>query len=222
MNDIKSVLKFFCLSTIVVIAMVVASFIYSANVNSSVKTYMFQMDNSPRQRVGALKDLSKMAPEEILTKLIHEYVSEYFRVIPLDHNITNRTVLQKLSKPEAFEFWQKTEAKTIANKSAGKMFRLVEFPANSIEPMDKSPDYDYSSDQLPRHIYYAVRYETVTWTEPNNMDTKPVRDQGTLYIRVKFKSEIWDNINVQKDLKEGVNPVELFKFEVSDIGNKGI
>lgn len=222
MNDTKTVLKFFCLTLIVFITLVVAALIYSANANSSVKTYMFQMDNSPRQRVGALQDLSKISPEDLLTKLIHEYVSEYFRVVPLEKDITNRTVLQKLSEPDVFEFWQKTEALTIANKSAGKMFRFVEFPANSIEPMDKSPDYKYLPDQLVRPVYYAVHYETVTWTEPNNMDTKPVRDQGTLYIRVNFKPEIWDNINVPKDLKNGVNPVELFKFKVSDIGNKGI
>lgn len=222
MNRLKSFLMFFCLSVTICITVLVAALIYRANENSSIKTYMFQMDNSPRQRVGTLQSLRTIPIEEVLNKLIHEYVSEYFRVIPSDEDVLTRSVLVKMSSPEAFKIWSETEAKTISKMSKEKMFRLVEFPANSIEPMNKPSGYNYLPDQIAKPVYYAVHYDTITWTEPNAMDTRPVREHGTLYIEVVFEKGIRDNIDVPKHLRKGENPVELFKFYVNNIGNRGI
>ncbi|MBR3511230.1 MAG: hypothetical protein IKN73_04175 [Alphaproteobacteria bacterium] len=222
MNKMKSFLKMSCLTVIIAVIVFFTALIYRANEESYVKTYMFQMDNSPRRRIGALKDLKKINPQDLLNKLIHEYVSEYFRVIPSDPDIMSRTIITKLSYPEAFKIWSETEAKTINKMSAEKMFRLVEFPENSIEAMNKPSGYDYLPDQIVKPVYYAVHYDTVTWTEPNAMDTQPVREHGTLYIEVNFKPGIWPHMNVPQELIQGTNPVELFEFKVSNIGNKGI
>ena len=219
MNKTKSFLMFSCLSVIISIAVVVTALIYQANEQSSIRTYMFQMDNSPRQRVGTLQFLRNIKPTDLLNKLIHEYVSEYFRVTPLDADVMNRSVLKKLSSTAAFTEWQETEAKTIEQRTQAKMFRLVNFPENSITPLNKPDNYNYEEDPLGvlHYVTYSVQYETVTWTEPNDMDTKPVRESGKLYLRIAFETGIRDNVDVPQKLKEGTNPVELFRFKVDTI-----
>ena len=101
MKRLKYFLIFLCLIVITLVTVFISALIYRANNQTSIKTYMFQMDNSARQRVGPLQDLTKITPEELLHKLIHKYVSEYFRVTPSDKNVLARSVINKLSTPEA-------------------------------------------------------------------------------------------------------------------------
>ena len=61
---------------------ILTAFIYRANEKSSIKTYIFQMNNIQNQRIGALQDINDMSAVDLRDKLIKKYVAEYFKVIP--------------------------------------------------------------------------------------------------------------------------------------------
>ena len=67
-----------------------------------------------------------------------------------------------------------------------------------------------------------MSYYMQTWNEPNKMGTIPVFEQGTMYIEAVFSPGVIDSIDIQKYLESGKNPVGLFKFRVTNIGNKEI
>ena len=231
MNKLKSFFMGLLLLVIVFIAVFLSALIYRANERSSVKSYIFQMNNSARNRVGTLQDIHNISAEELLTKLIHKYVSEYFKVIPGEKDVTDRQLLRKMSTTDAIKIWEETTAKEITKQSEQKMFRLVEFPAVSIEPLNKPAGYDYNTAVVPKPIYYSVHYETITWAETNTMNTKPVHNYGVLNIEAMFEPGIKQDegegankktFDVKKYLESGKDPSGLFMFKVTNIGNKGI
>lgn len=219
MNKIKSFLAGLFLLIITFIIIVLAALLYRANERSSIKSYIFQMNNSANLRVGELQDINDISAEDLRNKLIKKYVSEYFKVIPGEQDVENRSVLRELSNYDAYRQWQKGEAKTITEMSAQNMLRIVHVYDEGIAALNRPADYNYT-DEIQKRIYYSVRYYTETWTETNKMGTEPTKEQGIIYIEAMFKPGIWDNINVQKYLQQGKNPVELFKFRVTNIGNK--
>lgn len=229
MNKLKSFLLGVLLLASVFAMVFLTALIYRASERSTIKSYIFQMDNAASQRVGTLQDLEKISANELLTKLLHKYVSEYLKVIPGDANVTARPILQNLSSSAAFNTWKNGEAKTITKMSENKMFRTVEFPAASIEALNKPAGYDYYDETTVQPIYYAVHYETTTWTQPNmmSMDNAPVHEHGVLYLEAKFIPGIRETIdgkkfNIKDYLQSGKNPVGLFMFQVTNIDNKGI
>jgi hypothetical protein len=52
------------------------------------------------------------------------------------------------------------------------------------------------------------------------MEIEPAYEQGTIYIEARFKPGIKPNISVRKHLENGSDPVELFMFQVTTVGNK--
>ena len=211
----------FVLLVITFIIIVLVALLYRANEKSSIKSYIFQTNNFASQRVGELQDINDISAEDLRNKLIKKYVSEYFKVIPGETSIENRPVLRQMSSTTAYKQWQNGEAKNIAQMSAQNMFRMVRVHDNGIATLNRPSDYSYN-DTVYKKVYYSVRYYTETWPEPNKMGTEPVLEQGTLYIEAIFQTGIRENIDVQNHLQQGKNPVELFRFEVTNIGNKEI
>jgi len=219
MSKIKSFFGGILLLIITFIIVVFCALLYRANERSSVKSYIFQMNNFANQRVGELQDINDISAEDLRNKLIKKYVSEYFKVVPGETDVERRSVLEALSTPEAYKQWKNGEAQTIARMSEKNMFRIVHIADDGIATLNRLASYNYN-DEIPQDIYYSVRYYTETWTETNKMGAVPVKEQGTVYIEARFQPGIKDSINVQKHLQQGKNPVELFRFEVTNIGNK--
>ncbi len=221
MNKIVSFLSGLVLLIITFIIVVLVALVYRANERSSIKSYIFQTDNFANQRVGELQDINDISAEDLRNKLIKKYVSEYFKVIPGENNVENRSVLHNLSTYSAFKQWQDGEAQTIAEMSAKNMFRIVHVYDDGIAALNRPADYNYS-DEIEKPIYYSVRYYTETWTETNKMATEPIKEQGIIYIEAIFRPGIRKDKDVQKYLQEGKNPVGLFRFEVTNVGNKDL
>ena len=220
MNKIKS---FFigCLLLAIGFAMVIlVTLVYRANEQETIKSYIFQMNNFASERVGELQDIKDISANDLRNKLIKKYVSEYFKVIPGDKDVTNRPVLKKMSSENAFKQWENDEAKTIEDMSDQNMFRMVRVMDDGIATITKKKNINYDTDDLAERIYYAVRYYMYTWHESNKMGTQPTYEQGTLYIEAKFKPGIRPDVNIRKDLEKGLDPAGLFMFQVTNIGNK--
>ena len=134
-------------------------------------------------------------------------------------DIENRSVLKGLSASTAYKQWQNGEAKIISKMSQKNMLRIVHVYDDGIATLNRPADYNYN-DEISQKIYYSVRYYTETWNAPNKMAIEPVSEQGIIYIEARFRPGIKESIDVQKYLQEGKNPVELFMFEVTNIGSK--
>ena len=226
MNKLKSFFTGIYLLAIVFAMVLVTSLLYLANERMKVKSYIFQVNNSATLRVGPMQEIKDVAANDLRNRLIKKYVTEYFKVIPGEENPTERQILQTLG-PIAFEQWQNGEAKTISSMSAKKMFRMVRIPKDGIATITKMKNPNYDTKELAERVYYSVRYYMYTWKTPNTMDEQPTEEQGTLYIEAKFKPGIKDDIeydghkyNVRKYLETGLDPAGLFKFEVTNVGNK--
>ena len=219
MNKIVSFLSGLILLIITFVIVVLVALIYRANERSSIKSYIFQVNNMANQRVGELQDINDISAEDLRNKLIKKYVSEYFKVIPDEKDVENRSVLKELSTSTAYKQWQNGEAQTIAEMSEKNMFRIVHVYDDGIATLNRPADYNYT-DEILKKVYYSVRYYTETWGAPNKMTLTPSVDQGTIYIEAIFKPGIRDDIDVQKYLQDGKNPVELFQFKVTNIGSK--
>lgn len=222
MRKIKSFLIGIILLSITFVMIVLTALIYRANERAKIKSYIFQISNFASQRVGFLQDINDISAEDLRNKLIQKYVSEYFKVIPGDEDVLNRPILKALSTTEVYDKWQNTEAKNISKMSNEKMFRMVWVSDTGIEPLNKPENYDYSGVVWALPIYYRVNYETTTWTESNYMGTKPVDEHGTIYIEARFKPGIDGDKNIREELESGKDPVGLFMFEVTNVGNKGL
>lgn len=219
MNKLKNVLVGSVLLIIVFTMVLVTALLYRANERMSVKTYIFQMNNLANERVGEIQDINDISVNDLRNRLIKKYVSEYFKVIPGETDVTNRPILQKLG-PVAFKQWEKDEAKTIADMSAKKMFRMIRVQDDGIATITKMKNPNYKTNDLAESVYYAVRYYMYTWEKPNSMEIQPTYDQGTIYIQAKFKPGIKPNVNVRKYLEEGKDPAALIMFEVLNVRNK--
>ena len=196
--------------------------LYRAVSQLSIKTYIFQMDNYADNRVGALQRLEDMSAIELRNKLIKKYISEYFLVIPGEQNISNRTMLEKLSSTSAYTKWQSGEAKKIADMSRQNMFRRVRISDADIIALDMPDGYNYYDAQPYDSIWYSVRYTTETWPETNAMGVEPIYETGTIDIEVAFKPGIREKINnkrinVRKYLESGKNALGLFRFIVKNV-----
>lgn len=219
MNKIVSFLSGLVLLVITFVIVVLVALVYRANERSSIKSYIFQTNNSASQRVGELQDINDISAEDLRNKLIKKYVSEYFKVIPGENDVEKRPVLDALSTGTAFKQWQDTEAKTIAEMSAKNMFRIVHIYDDGIAALNRPADYNYN-DEFLKKVYYSVRYYTETWAASNKMAITPTTDQGMIYIEAVFRPGIRDDIDIQKYLQDGKNPVQLFQFKVTNIGSK--
>lgn len=221
MNKIKSFLMGLLLLIITFIIIVLVALVYRANERSSIKSYIFQTNGFANQRVGELQDINDISAEDLRNKLIKKYVSEYFKVIPGEQDVEKRYVLYNLSTDASYKQWLKGEAQNIVAMSTKNMFRRVYVNDNDITTLDKPVDYDYR-DGTYKKIYYAVRYHTQTWTEPNKMGMEPISEHGTLYIEAIFKPGIVKDVDVRRHLENGYDPVALFDFWVTNIGDKEI
>lgn len=220
MNKVKSFLMGVVLLIITFAVIMLAALIYRANERSSIKSYIFQVNNFANQRVGELQNINNISPEDLRNKLIQKYISEYFRVTPGEQDVENRQILKDLSSSTAYAQWQQGEATIISEMSSKNMFRMVHVYDDGIATLNRPSDYDYKNSDIVKPIYYAVRYYTETWTEPNKMGAEPIQGQGIINIEARFRPGILDDINIQKYLEEGKNPVGLFKFEVTNIESK--
>jgi hypothetical protein len=201
-------------------AVFIVSLIYSANNRSSIKSYIFQINNASTQRIGALQDINDISAVDLRNKLIKKYVSEYFKVIPGERDVQNRPILRSLSTQAAYNQWQNGEAETIAKMSEKNMFRRVRITDADIATMNMPSGHNYKDAVQAEQIFYSIHYYTETWTESNNMATEPIYESGVLYIEARFKPGIDENLNVKSYLESGRDPVGLFMFQVTNIGDK--
>ena len=218
----KKIASFFtgCLLVVITFVIIVlGALLFRANERASIKSYIFQMNNLSNQRVGELQNINEISAIDLRNKLIKKYVSEYFKVIPGEKDVENRPVLYNLSESDAFNKWRNGEAKTIGQMSNQNMLRIVHVYDDGIATLNRPADYDYNDENVKR-VYYAVRYYTETWDAPNQMAKMPEKGQGIIYIEAIFQPGIRKNVNIQKYLQSGENPVGLFKFSVTNIGNK--
>ncbi len=206
MNKTKSFLSGIMLIVIVFATLFFAVLLYNTVGQLSIHTYIFQMSNNPEQRVGPMQSMNDMTPDELRNKLIHKYVSEYFKVIPTQDNSKNGSVQQftirKLSTLDVYNKWYNGEATTIAKMAQQNMFRRI--IVDRIVPTDDSN-------------WFEVKYTAQTWEESNNMDTNVIESHGTVLLRVRFEKDFLPAINIKQSLKNGDNPALLFRFRVSDI-----
>ena len=205
MSKLKSFFIGFISLLLAITAMFMVVLVYRASTRSAVKTYIFQMDNAPANRVGPLQDVDTMKPEELRLLLIQKYVTEYFKVIPSTTNTSQKETVAALSSSAVYNTWLRTEAKVIEQMATAKMFRTVEvLPTNITTTKDED--------------WFEVQYGTRTWQESNNMFTQIKNDlDGRIRIRVIFEPGFIPKVNIRKVLENGDNPVKLFKFRVIDI-----
>ena len=222
MMKIKSFFVGILLLMIVFIMLIFTALVYRANERSGIKTYFFQMGNNANQRIGELQNINDISQNELRNKLIKKYVSEYFKVIPGDANVTERSILKSLSTNDVFYQWKEDEAKNITDMSNKNMFRIAKVQDGGIKLVTNSDDVDYKTSVVAEKFYYEIHYDTLTWTQSNIMKAEPIYSQGVIYMEARFKPGINPNINIKKYLEEDKNPVELFMFEVTNIGSKGI
>ena len=222
MRKITSFFLGFFLLIITFAVVFLTALTYRANERVSIKSYIFQTNNSAGLRVGALQDINEISAIDLRNKLIKKYVSEYFKVIPGDQNVINRPILQNLSNGIAYNQWINGEAKNIEQMSANKMFRTVRVMDDGIKTIDKPADYDYYNTEIALPVFYEIHYFTETWKDSNIMMIEPKTEQGYLYIEARFKPGIDETKDIKKFLEEGENPVGLFMFEVTNIGSKGL
>lgn len=222
MRKITSFFLGFFLLIITFAVVFLTALTYRANERVSIKSYIFQTNNSAGLRVGALQDINEISAIDLRNKLIKKYVSEYFKVIPGDQNVINRPILQNLSNGIAYNQWINGEAKNIEQMSANKMFRTVRVMDDGIKTIDKPADYDYYNTEIALPVFYEIHYFTETWKDSNIMMIEPKTEQGYLYIEARFKPGIDETKDIKKFLEEGKNPVGLFMFEVTNIGSKGL
>lgn len=229
MNRLKSFFAGILLLAIVFAMVFLTALIYRANERSSIRSYIFQMSNHANQRVGTLQNLNDISANDLRNKLIKVYVSEYFKVIPGDQNITDRPLLKILSdhRTDVFEKWESTVAKEIEEMSSRNMFRMVRIHDDGIVTYNKT---DVGEEDAGK-VYYMVRYYTSTWPDSNTLETEPIYDQGTLYLEIRFKPGIVEDeyitgidktgkkkhMSLREYLESGNNPAGLFKFRVTKV-----
>ena len=224
MNKLKSFFMGLILLITTFAIVVAVALIYRANDKMSIKSYIFQMNYFAKDRVGKLQDINDMPADDLRNKLIKKYISEYFKVIPGDTNVENRPMLHDVSFDTAYKQWLNGEAETIAAMSAKNMLRIVHVNDEDIVALNRPANYEYNKDP----IYYTVRYYTTTWEKPNEMDVIPVVNKGVINIEVVFEPGIrkltkdGEKLDLKEYLEENKNPAGLFRFMVTNIGDKGI
>ena len=207
MNKLKSFFMGILLFAITFATIFLTVLIYNANKQISIKTYIFQMDDSSLQRPGPLENMNKIAPEAVRNKLIQKYVAEYFKVIPVENNINQETNIEKLSSKEVYSQWITGEANIIKDMAQHKMFRNVWVDPLNILPT-KDPDL------------FEVHYATKTWQESNNMAAPVVDYFGTVLLQITFEPGLKQSVDmksIRELLKNGGNPATLFRFRVENI-----
>jgi len=220
MRKIKSFFIGIMLLAIMFASVLLVTLIYRANTNSSVKSYIFQLGNYAGERVGALQNINEISAVDLRNKLIKKYVSEYFSIIPGDNITAQRRTLRALSSPDAYKEWEENESEEIEKMAQHGVFRRVHINDTDIVTTNMPEGYDYYNAVQAAPIYYAVRYMTETWPESNSMGIEPIYESGIIYIEARFKPGIKDFIDVHKHLKSGEPPMELFMFEVTNVGDK--
>ena len=221
MTKIKSFFVGLLLLIVVFIMVVLIALIYRANERSSIKTYIFQTENYASERLGNLQDIDTISADDLRNKLIKKYVSEYFKVIPGDEDVTNRLILKSLSDLNVFKQWVNDEAVKISEMSQKNMFRMVRINDNGIAPLDKT-----NQTKSDGELYYIVRYTTLTWSEPNIMKIDPIQEENSVVLGIVFepglrsKTNNRKDINIRQYLQEGKSPAGLFKFNVKNVITK--
>ena len=227
MNKLLSFFGGLILLAAVFAMLVLTVLIYRANERSSVKSYIFQMNDWSAERLGILQNINDISANDLRNRLIKKYVSEYFKVIPGEANVFDRPILKALSSTEALSQWEQGEAETISKMSEQKMFRMVTVDDTGIA-LNSNEDVKYDKDATAEKLYYVVRYYMSTWAESNVMATQPVLEQGTLFLEARFAPGIREydgfgkKLDIRKYLESGKNPVGLFKFTVTNVGDKMI
>ena len=227
MNKLISFFGGLILLAAVFAMLVLTVLIYRANERSSVKSYIFQMNDWSAERLGILQNINDISANDLRNRLIKKYVSEYFKVIPGEANVFDRPILKALSTTETLSQWEQGEAQTISKMSEEKMFRMVTVDDTGIA-LNSIEEVKYDNDNTAEKLYYVVRYYMSTWAESNVMATQPVLEQGTLFLEARFAPGIREydgfgnKLDIRKYLESGKNPVGLFKFTVTNVGDKMI
>lgn len=191
--------------------------IYDAEKKYTVETFFFEPNSQSERRIKPPVSAGNI-PDKVLRELIiRRFVNEYFYVIPDVDNANKRqnfrntdgteTALWGLSadSPKIYTTWAETVAPEIIELAGQNALRIVEVTG--------------ISESESGHL--VVDYVLKTWTKPNDVMALPELTMGALYldikkqpVRVKQSQEALDR------LKNGVDPVSAFTFEILDVVQK--
>lgn len=225
MNRIKSFFTGVVVLITICAMLVLVALIYIAKDRSSIKTYFFQTGNNPDQRIGQVYDVKSIPADSLRDKLIEKYLSEYFKVIPGEKNaLAKRDILENRSSSSVKTKWLTEEQPQILEMSGQNMLRLLR--VDSITNQNFTASYGNTTNG-----YYKVKFHTLTWLEPNMIESQPVREDKTIFMEVVFEpglrkkdseNHILSAERLVKDLKQSNNPAGLFIFYVLDINDQAI
>ena len=189
--------------------------IYDAEKKYSVDTYFFEPDSQSARRVLPPASVDSIPSKMLRNLIIARFVNEYFYVIPDVNNAEKRTEFEDVDgkvtalwglvptgKKMVCKNWAKNvapEIKQLAEKMALRMVRISKI-----------------SESESGHL--VIEYELRTWYNPNNPMAKPVVTNGELYLSVTSDPVRMEQTEeVLQRLKEGVDPVSAFKFNILDV-----
>ncbi len=188
--------------------------LYDAGDQRQIEAFVMQPNDLSTDRIGRPIPIDQMSETSVRERLIRKFVHEYFYVNPDVENIAGRTrgnsIMAALAAPAAFDSWKKVQAEEIKVLAENKSMRVVTI----------------ADEILKRGDYWEVFYELRTWERPNEMDTPPLVESGTLYLKITLwepnesrMRETWggDPFNAQKYLNGGGDPAAIFKFRVDEV-----
>lgn len=191
-------------------AIYVAGAIFDAGRAQTIQPYFFQPNNISERRPGVPMTATDMGDAEFLELLVKKYITEYFYAAPDAENIARRqrpnSALARMSAPSVFDNWTQTEAQTIQKLADEKSLRTAHVIDKIYKPQNSQ--------------YWVVNYQLTTWEKPNDFDTQPVVQRGTMYMDITYAPQMrtYPGIDVlHKYLESGGDPAAVFMFTVNEI-----
>ena len=180
----------------------------------SIETYFFQTAKLSTERIGAPATVQDLSTDRVREMLTDKFITEYFYVIPDIKNIEqrkkDRTGLQAMVSADVFDKWLNEvapEIEEMAQKSSLRTARLI------------SMQQQKNSEQ-----WWELKYELITWDEPNKLNVDPVVTQGSMYVRLRYEpgwkpksSTDSTEMDIAAWLEAGKDPAYIFKFKIENI-----
>ena len=210
MSKLKVFFVSFLLILLSLLIVFLSSVLYSGVSKRKIGSFIFQPSFLSKDRIETPIDIKLVSEEDLLNKLINNFVIEYFYVIPFEQNIKERilrsSVMASLTSKQIFDYWLNTEAKTIEEMVKNNQYRIVSI-----------------TDKIERRgEFFEVYFKLKTWEESDNLLYRPKIEKGHFLIKVSFEKGLRElrggnKFDVNKYLDSGGNPASVFKFQVKEL-----